>query len=186
MIAAWLLLVLFPFNVVARVAVAKWRDGDPGVRVSKEHLRGWAGVAGAVGVGAVVAAFGFGLRGQTTGTVRALGLAVYAVGAGLMTWAQFAMGRSWRIGVDRDEQTDLVVRGPFRVVRNPIYTGLTLVLIGTSLLCVPPLSLVAPAALIAAFEVQTRLVEEPYLRAWHAEYNSYSQRVGRFIPGIGR
>jgi protein-S-isoprenylcysteine O-methyltransferase Ste14 len=36
-------------------------------------------------------------------------------------------------------------------------------------------------------ELQTRLIEEPYLGAIHGErYAAYAARVGRFLPGIGR
>ena len=34
------------------------------------------------------------------------------------------MGRSWRIGVEEGERTDLVTGGPFAIVRNPIYASM--------------------------------------------------------------
>ncbi|PYG00281.1 hypothetical protein SAMN05216184_104223 [Georgenia satyanarayanai] len=41
--------------------------------------------------------------------------------------------------------------------------------------------------LLLAVEIQVRLVEEPYLiRAHGHAYASYSERVGRFLPGLGR
>lgn len=48
-------------------------------------------------------------------------------------------------------------------------------------------ALVGFVALVAALEVQTRAVEEPYLLAVHGEtYAAYAARVGRFAPRIGR
>jgi protein-S-isoprenylcysteine O-methyltransferase Ste14 len=52
----------------------------------------------------------------------AIGLAVTLLGIAGVSWAQLAMGASWRIGVREDERTELVQRGPFRWVRNPIFT----------------------------------------------------------------
>ena len=50
--------------------------------------------------------------------VGAFGIVVAAAGLQLGVAAQRAMGRSWRIGVDQNESTNLVVDGPFRLVRS--------------------------------------------------------------------
>ena len=40
---------------------------------------------------------------------------------------------------------------------------------------------------IAGLEIQTRAVEEPYLRELHGKaYARYAARTGRFVPGVGR
>ena len=48
--------------------------------------------------------------------------------------AQIAMGASWRIGVDPDERTELVMDGPFAVVRNPIFAAMLPTALGLTLL----------------------------------------------------
>ena len=102
-------------------------------------------------------------------------------------WAQFAMGDSWRIGVDAGARTALVASGPFRWVRNPIYTAMTAATLGLALLVPNPASLLALAALVAAVEIQVRFVEEPHLARAHGEpYRRYAALTGRFLPRIGR
>lgn len=101
--------------------------------------------------------------------------------------AQFAMGKSWRIGVDDNDRTDLVTEGPFKVMRNPIFTAM--IVTGGSLTLLVPnvVGLIAFVALIVAIEIQVRLVEEPYLLRVHdPDYGRYASRVGRFVPGLGR
>jgi protein-S-isoprenylcysteine O-methyltransferase Ste14 len=114
--------------------------------------------------------------------------AVLAIGGLLGTvGAQLAMGDAWRIGVDPAERTRLVTAGPFAVVRNPIYAGMIPFFAGIALLVPGPLTIVGAALLVVALELQTRLVEEPYLRRVHgAAYADYAARVGRFVPGVGR
>jgi protein-S-isoprenylcysteine O-methyltransferase Ste14 len=110
-------------------------------------------------------------------------------GGGTMTTlvAQFAMGDSWRIGVDERERTELVTSGPFATVRNPIFAGMIPVSLGLTLLVPNVLALVAFIALVAALEIQTRLVEEPYLLRTHGDaYAGYASRTGRFVPFLGR
>jgi protein-S-isoprenylcysteine O-methyltransferase Ste14 len=101
--------------------------------------------------------------------------------------AQQAMGASWRIGVDESEKTELITTGPFAVVRNPIFTAMIPASLGIALLVPNVVALAAFLSLVAALELQVRLVEEPYLLRTHGErYAEYASRVGRFVPGIGR
>ncbi len=49
------------------------------------------------------------------------------------------------------------------------------------------LSLAALACLVAAVELQVRLIEEPYLLRVHGSpYREYATVTGRFVPGLGR
>jgi protein-S-isoprenylcysteine O-methyltransferase Ste14 len=137
-------------------------------------------VAGAAREDAVIEALDGG-AGRVAGAVLAI--------AGLLATAgaQLAMGDAWRIGVDPGERTRLVTGGPFALVRNPIYAGMIPFFCGIALLVPNLLTLAGAALLVVALEMQTRLVEEPYLRSVHgAEYADYAARVGRFLPGLGR
>ena len=119
--------------------------------------------------------------------VRAAGVALYVVGVAGTLWAQLAMGASWRIGVDETARTELVGAGPFRWVRNPIFSAMTMATLGLAL-CVPNVvSVLTLVALVAALEIQVRLVEEPYLARVHGDgYRRYVATTGRFVPGVGR
>ena len=60
------------------------------------------------------------------------GLLLCALGVLVIAIAQRQMGESFRIGID-DAKTPLVSRGLFRHVRNPIYSGLLVLLLGVML-----------------------------------------------------
>jgi hypothetical protein len=93
-------------------------------------------------------------------------------------------GDSWRIGVDCAERTALVTDGPFAVVRNPIYAGMIPAFTGVALLAPNVVTIAGAIVLLVALELQTRLVEEPYLARVHGErYAVYAARAGRFLPG---
>ncbi len=117
--------------------------------------------------------------------VVGFGLLLGLAGLGLVALAQRQMGASFRIGID-DAETPLVESGLFGVVRNPIFTGLLVLLAGVAL-AVPCLwGLLLWAAAAVAVGRQTRL-EEGHLLAMHGDaYRAYASRVGRFLPGIGR
>jgi protein-S-isoprenylcysteine O-methyltransferase Ste14 len=108
-------------------------------------------------------------------------------GIALAIVAQAGMGVAWRTGIDASTETSLVTTGLFRIVRNPVYVGMFLTSLGISLLA--PTILIVPTLVICAlsFQVQTRAVEEPFLRRRHADaYLRYADRTGRFLPGLGR
>lgn len=115
------------------------------------------------------------------------GIALTIIGTAGTLWAQLAMGASWRVGVDHETRTELVSRGPFRFVRNPIFTWMTFASAGLVLLTPNVVAIASLMALLVALEVQVRAVEEPYLLRTHGEsYRRYAAATGRFVPGVGR
>ena len=117
----------------------------------------------------------------------ALGALLSLVGIAGTLHAQLEMGSSWRVGVDPSERTTLRTDGPFRWVRNPIFSWMILTAAGLALLVPNAASLVGLLALVVGIELQVRRVEEPYLLRTHgAAYAGYASRTGRFLPRVGR
>lgn len=120
-------------------------------------------------------------------SLQVTGLVVALLGFAATFAGQVGMGTSWRIGVDATERTDLVTGGVFGLLRNPIFTAMVVAQAGVVLMVPTWVSVLALVALVAAVELQVRVVEEPYLQRVHgAEYAAYCSRVGRFLPGVWR
>ena len=116
-----------------------------------------------------------------------LGALLASLGIAMTVIAQFAMGDSWRIGVDPFEHTELVTSGPFSLVRNPIFAAMIPAFAGVALLAPNVVTIAGAVLLLVALELQTRLVEEPYIAKVHGErYAAYAAQVGRFLPKVGR
>jgi len=116
-----------------------------------------------------------------------LAFSSFFVGMVGTVWAQLAMGASWRIGVSVNERTQLIEKGPFRWVRNPIFSFILLTAVGLVLYLPNLFAITAMLSLILAVELQVRFSEEPYLRKMHGDaYVDYCRRVGRFLPRFGR
>lgn len=119
--------------------------------------------------------------------VRAFGIVLVILGTAVTLMSQLVMGASWRADVDPEARTDLVTTGPFRFVRNPIFTGTATSALGLALMVPNVLAAAMLVAFLTAWELQVRLVEEPYLRSVHGDaYHRYAARTGRFVPWIGR
>jgi protein-S-isoprenylcysteine O-methyltransferase Ste14 len=164
-------------------------------RTGQSPFRSRAGISGALAAAGLGAAFAAGpiLDGVAGGTrwvggpwIAAGGILLATLGLTCTIWAQFAMGSSWRIGVDPGERTALVTSGPFRLVRNPIYTSMMLFTGGLFLMVPNAASLAAVVLVAIALDLHVRRVEEPVLAAIHGdEYRHYMATVGRFFPRLG-
>jgi|GraSoiStandDraft_46_1057282.scaffolds.fasta_scaffold33084_1 protein-S-isoprenylcysteine O-methyltransferase Ste14 len=94
------------------------------------------------------------------------------------------MGRSWRLGIDPEERTQLIFSGPFRIVRHPIYTLSILLVLGTLATTPTRMMLVIVIVHIACLQFEARR-EEIHLLGKHGDiYADYMKHVGRFLPRI--
>lgn len=119
--------------------------------------------------------------------IRLTGVPLVLLGIAGTLIAQSAMGDGWRGDVDPDARTPLVTGGPFRLVRNPIFTSAATTEIGLALMVPNVFAALMLVAFVTAIQIQVRLVEEPYLLRIHGEaYRRYAARTGRFLPGVGR
>jgi protein-S-isoprenylcysteine O-methyltransferase Ste14 len=184
-------------SLLLRVAVQARRTGSSGVNlITRESgAAEWTagiGFIGALALGVAAPILDLTnlldpIDGADTAGFHLAGIVLYAIGLLGVVGSQAAMGTAWRIGVDPRERTALVTEGPFAVVRNPIFTMMSLTVIGLALLVPSAVAFASVVVLVIALELQTRVVEEPHLLRTHGEaYASYARRVGRFLPGLGR
>jgi protein-S-isoprenylcysteine O-methyltransferase Ste14 len=113
-----------------------------------------------------------------------LGGALLALGLGVIAWTVSLFARVGRGTLAPwDPTSKLVVRGPYRYVRNPMISGVIAVLLGEAALFGSLTLLVWAAVVFAVNAVYFPLVEEPGLhRRFGAEYDEYAARTPRWVP----
>jgi len=121
---------------------------------------------------------------DSTNIAQLAGLACVAVGAALMTTCIVEFARSGRGTLSPlDPPRQLVVRGFYRYVRNPMYLGATVVLLGEALVRQSRALVVYWVVWFVWVNVFVIAYEEPSLRRrFGASYEEYTRRVGRWIP----
>lgn len=114
--------------------------------------------------------------------IRYLGVVPLAVGVWLVLWVNAMFRRAGTTINPFEESSTLVVGGPFRISRNPIYLGMTLALAGVAVLLGSLLPfLVVPAF---AFLIDARFIraEEAMLgRSFGSPFEDYKRRVRRWL-----
>jgi protein-S-isoprenylcysteine O-methyltransferase Ste14 len=112
----------------------------------------------------------------------ALAVALLAFGLTWVCWRR--MGRSWRMGIDPDDRTRLVVTGPYAYTRHPIYALSSVLMICTMAIVPTPAMIVVCLVHLGLLQWEARR-EERYLTAVHgASYADYAARTGRFWPRV--
>lgn len=116
--------------------------------------------------------------------VSASGLGLVAVGLVLVSWT---IRLFVRIGhgtlAPWDSTTQLVLHGPYRHVRNPMISGVSVILAGEAALFWSPGLALWLLGVVAVNAVYIPFVEEPGLRRRFGEpYDRYRANVPRWLP----
>jgi protein-S-isoprenylcysteine O-methyltransferase Ste14 len=121
---------------------------------------------------------------EHAGALQVAGAAVTAIGAALALWCVVTLvwfGRGTPAPFDPPRR--LVMRGPYRRVRNPMYLSAILALGGAALFYGTWALLAYAAAFAAAMHLLVVFYEEPWLAATFGdEYLAYRERAGRWWP----
>ncbi len=103
-----------------------------------------------------------------------------AAGSTISLISLLHLGESLRVGLPTGI-TKLKTAGIYRLSRNPIYTGLFLVCVGSVLYCRHPLNVLAAAAAILIHHIII-LREESFLESrFGHEWTDYKKKVRRYL-----
>jgi protein-S-isoprenylcysteine O-methyltransferase Ste14 len=105
-------------------------------------------------------------------------------GLGFCFWARAALGSNWSGTVTLKENHELIVRGPYRLVRHPIYTGLLAMALATALQLGHLAGIIGLLLIFVSFWIKSSYEEEVMGKQFPDQYPAYRERVKRIIPFI--
>ena len=113
-----------------------------------------------------------------------IGLVLTACGLGFTIWARRVLGTNWSAMPSIKKDHELIQRGPYRLVRHPIYTGLLLAVFG-SCLAEGGVGNLWVVGMVAVLLIVKLKAEEALLaRQFPEAYLQYRRRVKALIPFI--
>ena len=120
----------------------------------------------------------------TTGAPQVAGMIMVAIGTAIALWCVFTfvfIGKGTPAPFDPPRK--LVIRGPYRFVRNPMYIGAGITLTGAALFYQSLSIFIYTGAFFLVTHLFVVLYEEPTLRrTFGDEYEAYFRRVSRWLP----
>ncbi len=115
--------------------------------------------------------------------LQGVGTVLFLAGLGIALWARVYLGRNWGTPMSEKVDAELVTTGPYRYVRNPIYSGLILAALGTSI-AVSWLWLIAVVFMSGYFIYSASVEEEIMERLFPEKYPAYRRTTKILIPYI--
>ena len=109
-----------------------------------------------------------------------LGLAI--CGVGFSIWARLILGENWSNFPTIKHDHALIVSGPYRIVRHPIYTGLLIALLGSALQYGLIRSFLAVLVCAVGLYLKVSVEEEFMVHRFGEAYRRYRRNVSALVP----
>lgn len=178
---------LFAVTFVLRMRSAK----------SRETRRDWNAMVGMLiqGIGYAIVWF-YPLRRMPLGplvpmskgfemVLAALTLTIALASVWMVNAAVRVLGEQWAVAARLVEGHKLITEGPYRLVRNPIYTGMLGMMVATGLAVTQWWALlVAIVVFLAGTYLRVRIEERLLRGQFGSAFDDYTSRVPAVIPGI--
>jgi protein-S-isoprenylcysteine O-methyltransferase Ste14 len=119
-----------------------------------------------------------------TTAIQLLGLAVTILGCVFAIWARLTLGSNWSGLPAVREGHQLIVRGPYKLVRHPIYTGLLLGLAGSAIASGISAWIGIWILVAISYTVKIQQEEQLMMQTFPNDYPAYRRRVKALIPGV--
>lgn len=113
------------------------------------------------------------------------GVALCGLGIAFSLWSIATLGRHYDLVLEVHRDHELVRRGPYALVRHPVYTGLALHF-GGACLATGNLLLLGGTLLVSypSFYARARAEERLLRERFGAEYAAYARKVPMIVPRL--
>lgn len=112
------------------------------------------------------------------------GFSLCLLGVALAIWSRKTLGRNWSSLVVLKQEHELVERGPYRLMRHPIYSAILLMCLGTAVAFGRLACWIGLPMLFWGFWLKLRQEERLLTRHFPADYPAYMRRVKALVPYV--
>ncbi len=121
--------------------------------------------------------------GAHTTVAMTIGTILCAAGIAFAIWARWHLGKNWSPIPSAQEGHELVTSGPYRFVRHPIYTGVIMALLGSSLATSVGWFIIF-LFMGSMFVWRIDREEKFMMQLFPGEYPEYKKRTKKLIPFV--
>ena len=116
---------------------------------------------------------------------RWVGVGALFMGSALLVWTFRTLGKNLTDTVVTREKHTLVIHGPYRWIRHPLYSAAAVLVVAISLMTANWFFLATGVALLCLLIIRTRTEEANLVARFGDSYQKYMNRTGRFVPRLG-
>jgi protein-S-isoprenylcysteine O-methyltransferase Ste14 len=126
------------------------------------------------------------LSGLTAEILMIVGAAAVVAGAVVNIWGRFLLRANWANQIRIYDDHELVTRGPYALVRHPLYASIILMLIGGSMTNRDWVALLLTMVIFTPAMVYRARQEEAMLEKELSGYGDYKRKTGMLFPRLRR
>ena len=116
---------------------------------------------------------------------RVIGLIVYLIFSWIQIWCVKVLGDNYSQDIAIKKNHELIIRGPFKIIRHPQYLSQILVdlsgAVATLSLLLAPLAVIQVPFLFMRASLEDKILEKHFGET----FRNYKKKVGQIIPFIG-
>lgn len=110
-----------------------------------------------------------------------LGVVLCAFGVAVAIWARVHLGKNWGMPMSQKDKPELVMTGPYARVRHPIYSGILLAMLGSTIGA--SVFWLLPLVLFGSYFFYSARQEEQFMVTLFPEaYRAYMRRSNMLLP----
>jgi len=121
---------------------------------------------------------------QVDARIGVPGVTITAAGVALAIWARVYLGENWSATVTLKTDHELIDRGPYGIVRHPIYAGILVAMAGSALALGQMGGVIAFIVTAVGFYFKAKKEERCLLSEFGEDYRAYSKRTGMLLPKL--
>jgi protein-S-isoprenylcysteine O-methyltransferase Ste14 len=119
-----------------------------------------------------------------TDILEMLSVILCIVGLIFTIWARKTLAGNWSSDVTFKQDHELIRKGPYRIVRHPIYTGLLVMVFGTAMHIGQVRGLLSLLLVTVGFWIKLSQEERLLRRHFPETYPSYQHEVKALVPFV--
>lgn len=119
-----------------------------------------------------------------TALTGATGILLTVFGLGFSAYARHHLGKNWSSMVMIQKGHQLIRTGPYRYIRNPMYTGMLIAVTGAAIAIGILAALAALVIAILSIMVKIRAEEELLRERFGNDYEEYRREVRALVPWV--
>lgn len=113
------------------------------------------------------------------------GLVMYGMGILLMAWALITLGPNYQLGGSAPRSGDqMVINGPYKWVRHPMYTGALGISLGLACLIQSWAPFFVFCVYLALIFLLIPVEEDRLWKAYGRQYTGYRQKAKKLVPFV--
>jgi len=113
-----------------------------------------------------------------------IGTALLLISTLFTLWARLVLGKMWATNAAVKTEHSLITEGPYQITRNPIYTGILGMVLGSAFSLGEGLILLGSIAVLLFFQNRIRLEEQLMTQTFGEQYLQYKNSVPKLVPRI--